>query len=198
MKAKEWIKENIDFHREDTEVRSNKGYCATMAAAGLAVGVVCGIIFIILQFAVSSHEAQQRWINIVAGIAILVMIAFFVYMLLPLFKDTSLTMGAKILTALLSVACLIVPFIAGVYLVMLVFMAVAALAALWLALKIWGSSSSSSSSSYRPPVHEDNGPKSYKLDDGTIVTENSFTSGYHGSDGNDYERNIDDTFSRKE
>ena len=195
MKAKEWIKENIDFHREDTEVRSNKGYCATMAAAGLAVGVVCGIIFIILQFAVSSHEAQQRWINIVAGIAILVMIAFFVYMLLPLFKDTSLTMGAKILTALLSVACLIVPFIAGVYLVYYVSKQICKN---WLALKIWGSSSSSSSSSYRPPVHEDNGPKSYKLDDGTIVTENSFTSGYHGSDGNDYERNIDDTFSRKE
>ena len=195
MKAKEWIKENIDFRREETEVRSNKGYCATMAAAGLAVGVVTGIIFIILQFAISNYEALQRWTNIIAGIALLALIAFLVYMLLPLFKDASLTMGAKMLTALLSVACLIVPFIIGVYLVMLIFMALAALAALWLALKIWGSSSSSSSS-YKPPVHEGNGPKSYKLDDGTIVTENSFTSGYHGNDGHDYERNIDDTFSR--
>ena len=195
MKAKEWIKENVDFRREETEVRSNKGYCATMAAAGLAAGVVTGIIFIILQLAISNYETQQRWTNTIASIVFFALIAFLIYMLLPLFKDGTSTIGTKMLTALLSVACLIVPFIIGIYLVMLVFMAIIALAVLWLALKTW-SSSSSSSSSYTPPVHEDHGPKSYKLDDGTIVTENSFTSGYHGNDGHDYDRNMDDTFTR--
>lgn len=195
MKTKEWIKENVDFRREEKEVRNNKGYCATMGAVGLIVGAATGILVIILQFAVSGHEAQQKWISAVSIIAIVAMIAFLIYMLLPLFKDSKIEMGSKILTTLACIACLIVPFIIGIYAVVLVFMALAALAALWLALKIWGSSSSTSSSSYRPPK-EDYGPKSYKLDDGTTVTENSFGSGYRGSDYHDYERNIDGTFSR--
>lgn len=195
MKAKEWLKKNVDFHRDEAEVRENKGYCATMAAAGLITGAVTGILVVILQFAISGHEAQQNWISAVSIIAIVAMIAFLIYMLLPLFKDTTIEIGSKILTTLACIACLIVPFIIGIYAVILIFMAIAALAALWLALKVWGSSSSTSSSSYNPPK-EDYGPQSYKLDDGTIVTENSFGGGYHGNDYHNYERNFDGTFSR--
>jgi len=198
MKAKDWLKENVDFRREEAEVRDNKGYCATTGAVGLIVGAVTGILVIILQFAVSGHEAQQKWISAVSVIAIVAMIAFLIYMLLPLFKDSSIEIGSKILTTLACIACLIVPFIIGIYAIVLVFMAVAALAILWLALKVWASSSSSSSSSNHMPPKEDYGPKSYKLDDGTTVTENSFGSGYHGSDYHDYERNSDGTFSRKD
>lgn len=196
MKAKEWIKENVDFRREEAEVRDNKGYCATMGAVGLIVGAVTGILVIILQFAVSGHEAQQYWISAVSVIAIAAMIAFLIYMLLPLFKDTSVEISSKILTTLACIACLIVPFVIGIYAIVLVFMVLAALAILWLALKVWGSSSSSSSSSNYMPPKEDYGPKSYKLDNGTTVTENSFGTGYRGSDYHDYERNIDGTFSR--
>ena len=196
MKAKEWLEKNVDFRREDTEVRDNKGYCTTMAAAGLAVGLVTGILVIRLQLAISSHESQLTWVSIVSCIAIFSMIAFLIYMLLPLFKDPTITIGSKILTTLACIACLIIPFIIGIYAIILLFIAVVALGALWLGLKIWGSSASSSSShSYSAP-RESNGPKSYKLDDGTTVTENSFTSGYHGSDHHDYERNTDGTFSR--
>lgn len=195
MKAKEWFKKNVDFHRDETEVRDTKGYCATMAGAGLTTGAVTGILVVILQFAVSGHEAQQKWISAVSIIAIVAMMVFLIYMLLPLFKDTTTEIGSKILTTLACIACLVVPFIVGIYAVVLVFMAVAALAALWLALKVWGSSSSTPSSSYRPPK-DDYGPKSYKLDDGTIITENSVGGGYHGSDYHNYERNYDGTFSR--
>lgn len=196
MKAKDWLKENVDFRRDEAEVRENKGYCATMAAAGLIVGAVTGILVVILQFAVSGHEAQQNWISAVSIIAIVVMIAFLIYMLIPLYKDSSVEIGSKILTTLACVVCLVVPFIIGIYAVVLVFMALAALAALWLALKIWGSSSSSSSPGNHMPHKEDYGPKSYKLDDGTTVTENTVGGGYHGSDYHDYDRNPDGTFSR--
>lgn len=195
MKAKEWLNKNVNFRRDEAEVRENKGYCATMAAAGLIVGAVTGILVIILQFAVSGHDAQQNWISAVSIIAIVAMIAFLIYMLLPLYKDSSIEIGGKVITTLVCIACLVVPFIVGIYAVVLVFMAIAALAALWLALKVWGSSSSTPSSSYRPP-QDDYGPKSYKLDDGTTVTENSVGGGYHGSDYHNYERNYDGTFSR--
>ena len=196
MKAKEWIKKNVDFRRENTEVRDNKGYCATMAAAGLAAGIVTGILIIILQLAINSHESQQTWISIVSCAVIMTMLSFMIYMLLPMYKDLTITIGGKILTTLACVASLIIPFIIGIYAIILLFIAAFALAALWLGLKVWGSSASSSSShSYSAP-RENNGPKSYKLDDGTTVTENSFTSGYHGSDHHEYERNIDGTFSR--
>ena len=195
MKAKEWLEKNVDFRREETEVRDNKGYYATMAVAGLVVGGVVGIAVVILQFAVSGHEAQQNWISIISGIALLVLVAYLIYMLLPMFRDSGISIDSKIATTLISAVCLIAPAILGIYLVMLVFMIVAALGVLWLALKMWGTSSSSSSGSYSAP-RENHGPKQYELDDGTIVTENGFGSGYHGNDFHNYERNSDGTFSR--
>lgn len=195
MKAKEWLTQNVNFRRKDTEIRENKGYFATMAACGFIVGIITGIIVIILQFAVSNPESQQTWMNIISSIAIILMVGFLLYMLTPFFKASNITLGNKILTTLISIACLAIPFIIGIYAVMLLFMLVAALAALWLALKIWGSSSSSSSSSYSAPK-ENHGPEKYKLDDGTTVTENSFGGGFHGDDYHNYERNIDGTFTR--
>ncbi|MBQ8486563.1 MAG: hypothetical protein IJ533_02810 [Prevotella sp.] len=196
MNAKEWVSSNVNFRREESEVRPTKGYLATMAAAGLAVGVVTGIIIIILQFAVSNQDSLQTWTNGIATVAFLAMVAFLVYLLVPLFKSGDLAVGSKILTTLGAVASLIAGFVLGVAAVTLVFMVVAVLAILWLALKMWASSASSSSSSSYSAPRESSGPKQYKLDDGTTVTENSFTSGYHGNDGHSYERNIDDTFSR--
>lgn len=195
MKAKEWLKKNVDFRRDEAEVRENKGYYATMTAAGLIVGAVTGILVVILQFAVSGHEAQQKWISAVSVVAIVAMIAFLIYMLLPMFKDSKIEIGSKILTTLACIACLIIPFIVGIYAVILVFMALAALAALWLALKIWGSSSSTSSSSYQAP-QERNDRGQITLEDGTVLTENSLGSGYHGNDYHNYERNSDGSFSR--
>ena len=196
MKAKEWLTKNVDFSREETEVRNNMGYCATMAAIGFAVGIIVGILIIILQFAVSNPDTQQTWVNIIFAVGILAMLGYLVYMLLPLFKDKGVTIGSKVLTTLVSLVCLAGLFIIGIYLVVLLFMLVVALGALWLGLKVWASSSGTSSTSQISAPREDYGPKSYKLDNGTTVTENSFTSGYHGDDSHDYERNLDGTFSR--
>lgn len=195
MKAKEWLQKNVDFRRDDTEVRDNKGYCSTMAIAGLAVGIVTGVLVIILQLAISSYESQQTWISVISSIAIVTMLTFMIYMLFPLFKNSTIAFGGKIVTTILCLACLIIPFAIGIYAIVLLFIAVVALGVLWLGLKIWGASASTPSTSYRAS-RDEYGPKSYKLEDGTTVTENSVTSGYHGSDHHDYERNIDGTFSR--
>ena len=197
MKIKEWVKENVDFRREESEVRENKGYYATMGAAGLVIGVIAGIVIIILQFAVSNQKTLQNWMNGVSIVAILAMIAFYVYMLLPAFKSPELDTASKVTTAIVSLLCIGGAFIAGIYITMILFMIVATLAIIWLVFKVWlSSNSSSSSSSYKAPPSEPSGPKKYELDNGTIVTEDAISSVYHGSDFHDYERNSDGTFSR--
>lgn len=198
MKTKEWLND-LDFRREETEVRENKSYALTMAAGGLGMGVITGILVVILQLVISGHDSQQTWINAVTYVIGALMLAYLVYMLLPLFKDTTVSIGSKIVTTLISLGSLIVPFIVGIYLVILMFMLVVGLGTLYLCLKLWlsSSSSSSSSSSYRAP-REEYGPEKYELDNGAIVTENSFGGGWHGDDGHNYKREIDGTFSRED
>jgi hypothetical protein len=196
MKIKEWLEENVNFKRNDTKIRSNKEYGATLGAAGFATGIIAGIFIIILQFAVSGHDAQQTWINIVCSVALLAMVGYYVFLLLPVFTYKDMTVSEKILTALISAGSLIGLFIAGIYLTILLFMLVAVIVVAWIALKVWLSSNTSSSTSSHNVPHEDYGPKKYKLDDGTIVTEDSIGSGYHGNDFHNYEKNYDGTFSR--
>ena len=196
MKIKDWLTENVNFKRNSTEIRSNKGYGATMGAAGFATGIVTGIIIIILQFAVSNYDNQQTWINTVCAIALIAMVAYLIFMLLPVFADKNLTIADKICTTLISVGCLIGLFIAGIYITILLFMLVAAIVILWLALKVWLSSNTTSSSSSHHAPKQDYGPEKYKLDDGTTVTENSFGGGFHGDDYHNYEKNLDGTFTR--
>ena len=197
MKFNEWVKENVDFRREESEVRENKGYYATMGAAGLAVGVVAGIAIIILQFAVSNPQSQQNWINGVSIVAILAMIAFYVYMLLPAFKSPEIDTASKVTTAIISFLCIGGAFIAGVYITMILFMIVATLAVIWLVFKVWlSSNSSSSSSSYKAPKQDDYRPEEYKLLDGTTLTKNDYSDTYRGSDNHEYERDMYGNFSR--
>lgn len=198
MKTKEWFND-LDFRREETEVRENKSYALTMAAGGLGMGVITGILIVILQLVVSSHESQQAWIHTVTYAIGALMLAYLVYLLMPLFKDQTISIGSKVVTTLISLGSLIVPFIVGIYLVILMFMLVVGLGTLYLCLKLWlsSSNSSSSSSSYSAP-REEYGPERYELDNGAIVTENSFGGGWHGDDGHNYKREIDGTFSRKD
>lgn len=196
MKINEWIDENVNFRREENEVRDNKGYGYTFAGAGLCVGVVTGILLIIVQFVTSSHSAQQTWSNIIFFAAMAALIAFGCYLLMPLLKDSEISIGSKILTVFISLASAVVPMIIAVWLAMIVFMVVVALAVLWLALKVWVSSNSSGGSA---PSHHDrpSGPDKYELDDGTIVTDHGFGS-YSGDDGHGYDRNMDGSFTRKD
>jgi hypothetical protein len=196
MKLKNWLTENINFRRNDVEVRENKSYGATMGAAGFGAGVIAGIIVIILQFAVSGHDAQEKWINIVFFATILILLSYLVFMLLPVFKAANSTIGNKIVSTLVALGCMIGMFIVGLYLTIFLFMIVAAIAICWLALKVWLSSNSSSSSNNYSTPREESGPKKYRLDDGTIVTEDSVGSGYHGDDYHSYEKNFDGTFTR--
>lgn len=195
MKTKEWFNQ-VDFRRNETEVRKNKSYALTMATGGFGMGVITGILIIILQFVISGRESQLAWTHGMTYLIGATMLAYMVYMLLPKYKDSTISVGSKIVTTLISLCCLIAPYIVGIYLVALLFILVVGLGTLYLALMLWGSSSNSSSStssSYRAP-REDDGPKKYELENGTIVTEGAF--GYHGDDYHSYRRNCDGTFSR--
>ena len=197
MKVKEWIDENVNFRREETEVRDNKEYAYTFAGAGLCTGVVTGILLILVQFIVSGHEGQQTWSNIIFVAALALLVAFGCYLLMPLLKSPEVSIGSKIVTVLIALASALVPMIIAIWLVMIVFMIVVAIAVLLLALKVWASSNSGGGGN--APSHHDrpSGPDKYELDDGTVVTDQGFGS-YSGSDGHGYDRNMDGSFTRKD
>ncbi len=194
MKVKEWLDRNVDFKREETEVRDNKEYCLTLAVVGALMGVVTGIMAVIFQFVISSKASQELWTNIIASVCVVTMLAYAIYLLLPMFKNSQIDIGSKVVTSLLSLVCLAVPFVIGIYVVVLAFMAVAAIAAFWFAWKIWHSTAKASLRHTSRPQSQ-SGPTKYKLEDGTVVTDSGFGS-YRGDDGHNYESHIDGTFSR--
>ena len=194
MKTKEWLEHNVDFKREDAELRDNKGYCYTLAIVGLIMGAVKGVLAVILQFVISSKASQELWTNIIASICVVIMLAYAGYLLLPMYKNSQVDMGSKVVTTLLALASLAVPFIVGIYVVVLAFMVVAAIAAFWFAWKIWHSTAKASLRHTSRPQSQ-SGPTKYKLEDGTVVTDSGFGS-YRGDDGHNYESHIDGTFSR--
>lgn len=196
MNAKEWLDRNVDFKREDVEVRDNKGYCYTLAVVGIIMGAVTGVLAVILQFVIGSKASQEFWTNAIASVCVVIMLVYAGYLLLPMFKNPQIDLGSKVVTTLLALASLAVPFIVGIYVVVLAFMVVAAIAALWFAGKIWSSTAKASLRNMaRPQSHQ--GPEKYELEDGTIVTDQGFGS-YRGNDGNNYERNLDGTFNMKD
>lgn len=153
MKIKEWLKEHVNFKREAEEVRDNKEYAITLGVVGLIAGAIMGIVIVILQMVLGSATSAQKTTNILSVVVILALIAYLIWLLLPMFKDPSLSISSKIATTVISLVCLAVPFIIGVYLVVLAIMAVVVVVVLWLGLKIWGSSSSSSSSEPDPDYY---------------------------------------------
>lgn len=163
-----------------------------MAAYSLFIALAMGICIVIAQFAVDGMEAQQNIVNVISIVGFAALIGLLVKLMLPLWKS-SMSSSGKVLYTLFVGGVSFVCWILGILLIYLVVI----LLALWLGLKIWSlfSSSPRSSSSYQAPK-ENSGPEKYELEDGTIVTENSFGGGYHGNDYHNYERNSDGTFSR--
>lgn len=194
MNAKKWLDRNVDFKREDVEVRDNKGYCYTLAVVGIIMGAVTGVLAVILQFVIGSKASQEFWTNAIASVCVVIMLVYAGYLLLPMFKNPQIDLGSKVVTTLLALASLAVPFIVGIYVVVFAFMVVAAVAALWFAGKIWHSTAKASLRHTSRPQSQ-SGPTKYKLEDGTVVTDSGFGS-YRGDDGHNYESHIDGTFSR--
>ena len=163
-----------------------------MAAYSLFIALAMGICIVIVQFAVDGMEAQQNIVNVISVVGLAALIGLLVKLMLPLWKN-SMSSSGKVLYTLFVGGVSFVCWLLGIVLIYLVVI----LLALWLGLKIWSltSGSGSSSSNYHAPK-ENNGPAKYKLDDGTIVSEDSFGSGFHGNDYHNYERNSDGTFSR--
>ena len=78
MNIKEWMSENIDFRREETEVRDYKGYGFTLAAVGLIAGAATAFIAIILQTVFGSASASQTIVDFVATAIVVALIAYLV------------------------------------------------------------------------------------------------------------------------
>lgn len=164
-----------------------------MAAYSLFIALAMGICIVITQFAVDGMEAQQNIVNVISVVGFAALIGLLVKLMLPLWKSPMPASG-KVLYSLFVGGVAFVCWLLGILLIYLVVI----LLVLWLGLKIWSLTSSSprsSSSSYQAPK-ENSGPEKYELEDGTIVTENSFGGGYHGNDYHNYERNSDGTFTR--
>ena len=193
MKIKEWIQkiqEKVNLRREETEVRDNKDYAITFAILGLITGMVVCTFIVIFQLFVSNLKTQNVLMQIVMNSGSIGLLAYVVWMLLPMFKSER-TVVDKVLTTLLALACAFVPYIVGIYLAMLFFIGLVVLFALWFAGKLLGwwveDNARATSQAPRPSP----GPEKFELSDGTVVTDTGFGS-YSGSDGHSYERGYGD------
>jgi hypothetical protein len=140
MNIKEWIKENVNLKRKETEVRDYKGYGFTLAAVGLAGGAATAIIVVIMQTFLSSIAASDTILNVITAAIVLALLGYLVWLLLPMLKDSCISIGSKVLTCVISLACLAVPFVIGVYLIVLAFIVLVGLAAIWVMGKLWSAS----------------------------------------------------------
>ena len=59
MDIKKWYENNVNFRREESEVRDNKGYAYTLGAAGLIAGAATGVIVVILQTVLEGVSGSQ-------------------------------------------------------------------------------------------------------------------------------------------
>ena len=184
--------DNLDRRLFDGKRGDFSPIVGQMAAYSLFIALAMGICIVIVQFAVDGMEAQQNIVNVISVVGLAALIGLLVKLMLPLWKS-SMSSSGKVLYTLFVGGVSFVCWLLGIVLIYLVVI----LLALWLGLKIWSltSGSGSSSNNYHAPK-ENNGPAKYKLDDGTIVSEDSFGSGFHGNDYHNYERNSDGTFSR--
>lgn len=116
-----------------------------IAGYSLIISLIAGIIIVVAQFAIDSHETVQTITSIVTLLGLVAVIGLLVSQLLPLFKSSMPTSGKVVYTlfvAVIAIACLLL----GILLIYLVVI----LIAIWVALKIWlfasGANTKSSSS----------------------------------------------------
>lgn len=201
MKVNEWfqkIREKANLRREETEVRENKAYAVTFAIVGVIAGMVVCTLLVILQFIVSDYKTLDVLGQTIMNVVFVILLAYIVWMLLPVYKSGERTIIDKVLTTLLALVCVYVPYTIGIYLAMFFFIALVVLIALFVfgkLVEMWTKDSTRSFS--RPSRPSSSGPEKFKLDDGTVVTDTGFGS-YSGNDGHSYDRGYGDTFTRKD
>ncbi|MBO4905436.1 MAG: hypothetical protein J5486_00170 [Bacteroidaceae bacterium] len=194
--TKVWIQENVNLNRGETEVCELKDYAITFASAGLLMGAIVCTLVVLSQFFLSGIETQQTFASIVSTIASTALLVYIVWFILPVLRSGEISIGNKILTAVLAIVCAFATFVIGVYLAMLFFIGLCILFALWFAGKLfgWWVEDSSRSTTHH---HHSSGPDTYLLDNGTKVTDTGFGS-YSGDDGHSYSRGIGGDFTRKD
>lgn len=136
MDIKKWFSDNVTMRREENEVRNYKGYGCTLATMGLVAGVITGIMAIILQMFLNSSETTQTVLNIISYTLVAALLAYMIWLLLPMYKNTDISITQKVLTTIIALASLIVPFFAGVFLVLFVCIAIVAVVTIVVLLKV--------------------------------------------------------------
>ena len=145
------------------------------------IGITIGIVVAITQLFVKSADKLTNTIMTVAGIIVLIVMAFYIIKMLP---DTEGT-GAKIARSALIVVLGAAVFAFGAWLGVWLSILVMILLVAWVALHIIGGGSGKSSDTIR-------------LDDGTLLTKRhdvTLNEYYTGNDGRNYTKNSDGTFS---
>ena len=200
MKVNEWvqkIRKKANLRREETEVRENKAYAVTFAIVGVIAGMIVCTLLVILQFAVSDSKALEVVGQTIMNIVFVILLAYIVWMLLPAYKSSECTIMDKVLTTLLALVCVYVPYTIGIYLAMFFFVGLVVLIALYVFSKLLNIWVDDNNRSFSRPPRPSSGPEKFKLDDGTVLTDTGFGS-YSGDDGHSYDRNYGDTFTRKD
>ena len=200
MKVNKWfqkIRKKANLRREETEVRENKAYAVTFAIVGVIAGMIVCTLLVILQFAVSDSKALEVVGQTIMNIVFVILLAYIVWMLLPAYKSSECTIMDKVLTTLLALVCVYVPYTIGIYLAMFFFVGLVVLIALYVFSKLLNIWVDDNNRSFSRPPRPSSGPEKFKLDDGTVLTDTGFGS-YSGDDGHSYDRNYGDTFTRKD
>lgn len=200
MKVNEWfqkIRKKANLRREETEVCENKAYAVTFAIVGVIAGMIVCTLLVILQFAVSDSKTLEVVGQTIMNIVFVILLAYIVWMLLPAYKSSECTIMDKVLTTLLALVCVYVPYTIGIYLAMFFFVGLVVLIALYVFSKLFNMWVGDNNRSFSRPPRPSSGPEKLKLDDGTVLTDTGFGS-YSGDDGHSYDRNYGDTFTRKD
>lgn len=136
MDVKKWLGDNVTMRREENEVRNYKGYGCTLATVGLVAGVITGIVAIILQMVMNGSDSTQTVLDIISYTLVVALISYMIWLLLPMYKNADISVTQKTITTIIALASLMVPFFAGVFLVLLVCVAIVAVVTIFVLLKI--------------------------------------------------------------
>lgn len=154
---KQWLNQNVDFKRDDAEIRDYKGYGYALTAAGFGAGMLLGLIAFIAQSGLVSPNLEETIANTAGSVLTFGLLAYMIWLILPFLQSSEKTIGDKALMTLFGFVCVIAPFIAGVYIFLLLLIVVFGLGLIYIFLKIMfpGQGKSKSGSSYDKIVSAD-------------------------------------------
>lgn len=94
---KQWLNQNVDFKRDDAEIRDYKGYGYALAAAGFGAGMLLGLIAFIAQSGLVSPNLEETIANTAGSVLTFGLLAYMIWLILPFLQCSEKTIGDKAL-----------------------------------------------------------------------------------------------------